>query len=158
MKVYRSFQPLAPPTWRVHAAYNKFQDFVEQLCSGKHDLTAAGHVLKVMLTNVAPVATNTILSNLTEISAGFGYSAGGTDVQNTVSETTGTCTVGATDVVFTASGGSIGPFRYVVLYNDTQTSPADPLIAWWDYGAALTLADGETFTVDFGSNTLFTLA
>lgn len=95
-------------------------------------------------------------ADLAEIGAGNGYPAGGTDIQNTLSETTGTATVGATDVVFTASGGSIGPFRYVVLYNDTQTSPADPLVAWWDYGSELTLLDTETLTVDFTS--IFTLA
>ncbi len=62
-----------------------------------------------------------------------------------------------TDIVFTASGGAIGPFRYAILYNDTPTSPADPLIGYWDYGSSITLADTETFTVDFGA-TLFTLA
>jgi hypothetical protein len=63
------------------------------------------------------------------------------------------------DVVFTASGGSVGPFRYAVLYDDTQTSPAKPLIAWWDYGSSITLADTETFTVDFdGTNGVLQLA
>jgi hypothetical protein len=60
------------------------------------------------------------------------------------------------DVVFTASGGSIGPFRYVIIYNDTPTSPADPLVCYYDYGSSITLLDGETFTVDFGAS-LFTL-
>jgi len=136
------------------AAYNKFQDFVEQLGKGVHQLHAAGHTLKVALTNSAPVATNTVFANITEISAGFGYTAGGTDVQNDYTETTGTGTMTGTDVVWTASGGSIGPFRYVVLYNDTPTSPADPLIAWWDYGTNVTLNDGESFTVDFGASVL----
>jgi hypothetical protein len=140
------------------AAYNKYQDFVEQLCAAKHDCTAAGHVFKVYLSNVAPTATDTSKpGTATEISAGNGYSAGGTDVQNTLAEASGTATVSATDVVFTASGGTIGAFRYVVLYNDTQTSPADALIAWWDYGSSITLNDTETFTVDFGSNALFTV-
>lgn len=139
------------------AAYNKFEDFVEQLCTAKHDCTAAGHVFKVMLVNSpAPVATNTIKANLTEITAGNGYTAGGEDVTNTLSETGGTATVSATDVTWTASGGTIGPFRYVVLYNDTQTSPVDPLIAWWDRGSSLTLNDAESFTVDFTN--LFTVA
>ena len=65
-------------------------------------------------------------------------------------------TVTGVDVVFTASGGSIGPFRYVVLYNDTPTSPLDPLIAYWDYASSITLLTGETFTVDFGAS-LFTI-
>lgn len=139
------------------AAYNKFQDFVEQLAKGVHQFHAAGHTFKVALTNSAPVATNTIFANITEISAGNGYTAGGQDVQNDLSETTGTATASAVDVVWTASGGSIGPFRYVVLYNDTATSPADALVAWWDYGSNLTVLDGETFTVDFQSNSIWTL-
>ena len=135
------------------ATFNKFNDFVEQLGLGTHDLNT--DTLKVMLTNTAPVATNTIKANITEISAGNGYTAGGEDVTNVFSENpAGTGEMTATDVVWTASGGSIGPFRYVVLYNDTPTSPADPLIGWWDYGSAVTLASGETFTVDFGSNVL----
>lgn len=140
------------------AAYNKINDFVEQLCKGVHQLHAAGHTLKVMLTNSAPLATNTVKADLTDISAGNGYTAGGTDVQNDLSEASGTATASAVDVTWTASGGTIGPFRYAALYNDTPTSPADPLIAWWDYGSAITLNDGESFTVDFSANSLFTLA
>lgn len=141
------------------AAYNKFQDFVEQLVLAKHDFSAAGHVFKVYLSNAVPSASaDAVKADLAEIGAGNGYTAGGNDVQNTVSETTGTVTIGATDVVITAAGGSIGPFQYIAVYNDTQTSPADPLVAWWDYGSALTLLDTETFTIDFGSNSLFTLA
>lgn len=140
------------------AAYNKINDFVEQLCKGVHQCHAAGHTFKVALTNGAPVATNTILGDLTEIVAGNGYTAGGVDVQNDLSEAAGTATCSAVDIVVTAAGGTIGPFRYVVLYNDSATSPADALIAWWDYGSSITLADGETFSIDFGSNTLFTIA
>jgi hypothetical protein len=132
------------------AAYNKFQDFVEQLCLGKHNLDA--DVLKCMLTNTAPVATNTIKANLTEIGAGNGYTAGGADATGVLTETTGTATLTGTMIVWTAAGGTIGPFRYVALYNDTQTSPADPLIGWWDYGSALTLNDGETFSVKFNNS------
>jgi hypothetical protein len=139
------------------AAYNKFQQFSEDLSKGVHNLHA--DTLKVYLTNVTPdAAADAVKADLAEIGAGNGYPAGGIDTQNTVSETTGTMTVAAVDVVFTATGGTIGPFQYAVLYNDTPTSPADPLIGWWDYGSPLTLADGETFTVDFGSNALLTLA
>jgi hypothetical protein len=141
------------------AAYNKFEDFVEQLGKGVHQLHAAGHTLKVYLSNAAPSASaDAVKADLAEISGGNGYTAGGHDTQNDLTETTGTATVSAVDIVITASSGSIGPFQYVVLYNDTPTSPADPLIAWWDYGSALTLLDTETFTIDFGSNSLFTLA
>ena len=138
------------------ATYNKFQQFVKDLIDGVHDFDA--HTFKVMLTNTAPVATNTIKSNLTEISAGSGYTAGGTATTITTSVAMGVAKVTGTDVTFTASGGSIGPFRYAVLYNDTPTSPADPLIAWWDYGSSITLADTEQLVVDFdGTNGLFTL-
>jgi hypothetical protein len=141
------------------AAYNKFNDFSEQLANGVQNF--ATDVYKVALSNTAPVATNTILSDITQIGAGNGYTSGGSTTTITVSETTGTTTVSGTQVVFTASGGSIGPFRYVVLYNDTTTSPSKPLVAWWDYGSSITLADGETFTVKFSNTTpgaIFTLA
>jgi hypothetical protein len=141
------------------AAYNKFNDFSEQLANGVQNF--ATDVYKVALSNTAPVATNTILSNITQISAGNGYTSGGSTTTITLAEVTGTTTVSGTQVVFTASGGSIGPFRYVVLYNDTTTSPSKPLVAWWDYGSSITLADGETFTVKFSNTTpgaIFTLA
>lgn len=141
------------------AVYNKFNDFSEQLSKGAQNFGT--DVYKVALSNTAPVATNTILSDITQISAGNGYTSGGSTTTITVSETTGTTTVSGTQVVFTASGGSIGPFRYVVLYNDTTTTPNKPLVAWWDYGSSITLADGETFTVKFSNTTpgaIFTLA
>lgn len=130
------------------ATYTKFQAFVENLAEKVHNLGA--DTLKVMLCNTAPVATNSIKGDLTEISAANGYSAGGTAATiSSSAQTTGTYKLVLADVVFTASGGAFGPFRYAVLYNDTPTSPADPLIGFWDYGSAVTLADGETFTVDF---------
>lgn len=141
------------------AVYNKFNDFSEQLANGVQNF--ATDVYKVALSNTAPVATNTILSNITQIGAGNGYTSGGSTTTITLAEVTGTTTVSGTQVVFTASGGSIGPFRYVVLYNDTTTSPSKPLVAWWDYGSSITLADGETFTVKFSNTTpgaIFTLA
>lgn len=131
-------------------AFNKFDQFVEDLAAGVHDLkTGTSHVLKVMLTNVAPVATNKVKGDLTEITATHGYTAGGNTVGTlTGAQTSGTFKlIGGTNPVFTASGGTIGPFRYAVLYNDTPTSPADPLIGWFDYLSSITLNDGETFTV-----------
>jgi len=135
------------------ATYNKFQDFVEQLGLGKHDLSAAGHVLKVYLSNAVPSASaDAVKADLAEFAGGTGYTAGGTDIQNGWTETTGTATLTGVDVVWTAGAADWVAFQYVVLYNDTQTSPADPLVAWWDYGSALTLGNTETFTVDFGTS------
>ena len=124
------------------AAFNKFYSFTEALAEKVHNL--GSDVLKVMLTNSAPIATNTQKSNLTEISAGNGYTAGGTAATiSSAAQTTGTYKLTLADVVFTASGGSIGPFRYAVLYNDTPTSPADPLIGFWDYGSSVTMANSS---------------
>lgn len=128
------------------ATYNKFLQFTKDLVDGVHDFDA--HTFKVALTNSAPVNTNTVLANLTQIANGNGYTTGGTATTISTSTSSGTAKITGTDVVFTASG-SLGPFRYVVVYNDTPSSPADPLIAWWDYGSSITLASTETFTVDF---------
>ena len=134
------------------ATFNKFQQYIEDVHHGVHNFDS--DTFKVMLTNTAPVATNSVLGDLTEISAGNGYSAGGSATTKTSSgQTSGTWKAVYEDVVFTASGGSIGPFRYAVLYNDTPSSPADPLIGWWDRGSALTLNDGESVTIDFSAAT-----
>jgi len=140
------------------AAYNKFEDFTEQLLLAKHDFSAAGHVFKVYASNTVPSASaDAVKADLAEITAQNGYPAGGSDIQNAMSETTGTATVTGVDVIWTAAGGSFGPLRYIALYNDTQASPADPLVGWWDYGSSVTPLDTETFTVDFGAS-VFTLA
>ena len=129
-------------------AFNKFQQFAEDAYEGVHDL--GSDTLKVLLTNTAPVATNSIRANLTEISAGNGYTAGGAPVTVTASsQTGGTYTLVGNNVTITADGGSIAAFRYAVLYNDTPTSPADPLIGFWDNGSAIELADGESVTIEF---------
>lgn len=140
------------------ATFNKFNAFVENLAEKVHNL--GSDTLKVMLTNSAPTSSNSVRADLTEISSGNGYTSGGTAASiSSSAQTSGTYKLVLADVVFTASGGSIGPFRYAVLYNDTPTSPADPLIGWWDYGSSITLADTETFTVDFSAdNGVLTLA
>ena len=147
------------------AAYNKFNVFVENLTIKLMDLFGTGggaDVLKCMLTNTAPVATNSVKADLTEIAAGNGYTAGGNDATLNGTRTTGTYTANCTNITWTAAGGTIGPFQYIALYDDTPTSPADPLISWWDYGSALTLADGESFTIKFNNGasngTAFTIA
>lgn len=138
------------------ATFSKFNQFTKDLIDGVHDFDA--HTFKVMLTNTAPIASNTVKANLTEISAGNGYTAGGTATTISTSTSSGVAKVTGTDVVFTAAGGTIGPFRYIAVYNDTPSSPTDPLIGYADYGSSITLNAGETFTVDFdGTNGIFTV-
>ena len=109
--------------------------------------------LKVYASNDTPdAALDDVKTDLAEITAANGYPSGGSDVTNLYSEAAGTGTMTGTDVVWTASGGSFGPLRYVVLYDDTHAS--DILSGWWDYGSSITVNDGETFTVDFASSIL----
>lgn len=133
------------------SSFNKFNQFVEYFAEGVFNL--GSDTLKVALTNTQPTAGNTVLANITEISTGTGYSSGGTQASiSSSAQSSGTYKLVLGDVVFTASGGDIGPFRYAVLYDDTPSSPANPLIGWWDYLAPVTIADGETFTLDFSAD------
>jgi hypothetical protein len=143
------------------ASFNKFNQFVQDVCSGVHQLqTGTSHVLKVALTNSAPTAANAVIADITQVASGNGYTTDGATVGTiTGAQASGTMKVtGGTDPVFTATG-SMGPFRYAVLFNSTPTSPLKPLIGYWDYGSSVTLLTGETFTVDIDqTNGLFTLA
>ena len=128
------------------ASFNKFQPFVEQLAEKVHNL--GSDQIVVALTNTAPNATDATLSQITEISY---TNCSSRNVTTTSSaQTTGTYKLVLADLVLTASGGSVGPFRYVVLYNDTAAS--DQLIGYYDYGSSLTMASGETFTIDWDSS------
>lgn len=128
------------------ATFNKFNSFVEAVAEKVHNLGA--DTLKVALTNSAPSASNTVLANITQISGTNGYTTGGAAATiSSSAQSSGTYKLVLADVSWTASGGSIGPFQYAVLYNDTATN--DELIGWWDYGTGLTLTNGNTFTVDF---------
>lgn len=134
------------------AIYNKFNQLPEDLANGVHNL--ASDQLVVALTNTAPTAGLETLSEITEITYTNLSSRNITTTSST--QTSGTYALVLQDLVLTASGGSVGPFQYVVIYNDAPTSPADPLIGYYDYGSAVTLADGETFTVDLTeAQTLF---
>ena len=135
------------------AAFVKFYAFVADIGLEKHQLNT--DTLKVYLTNAAPTTGNTVYNTPADLSTANGYTAGGEDVTNTWSQTGGVATlaIGA-DIVWTAAGGTIGPFRYAVLYNDTDASK--PLIGYWDYGSAITLQIGETFTFDM-TTSLWTL-
>lgn len=120
---------------------------MQDLCEKVHNLSS--DQLDIYLSNTTPdAAADLVKADLAEISTGNGYT-GAVDTQNTGAESGGTYTLTGTKVVITASGGSIAAFRYVVLFNQTATN--DPLIGWWDYGSALTLLDGETFTIKFNN-------
>lgn len=132
------------------AAYNKFNSTLNDVFHKVMNLNTAQDTLKVALCNTAPVATNAVLADLTQITAQNGYSAGGTATSITSStQSSGTFKLVCSNIVFTAAAGSFGPLRYAVLYDDTPTSPADPLISWWDYGSSITINDTETLTVAF---------
>lgn len=136
------------------ATFNKFNSFVEDLAEKVHNLGSDS--LKIALTNAAPIASNTILSNITEVS--YTFCSGRVVTTASSAQTAGLYKLVLNDLTITASGGTVGAFRYVVLYNDTPTSPLDPLIGWLDYGSSITLADGESITVDFdGVNGALTL-
>ncbi len=134
------------------AAYNKFQQYVEDLAHKVHDQGSDQFVVALTAAANAPVATNAVLANLTEISY---TNLSSRNITTTSSaQTTGTYKLTLTDLVLTATG-AVATFRYVPIYNDTPTSPADPLIAWYDHGSDVTLANGETFTVDFDDSNGF---
>ena len=118
---------------------------MEDIAEKVHNL--GSDTLKVALTNSAPSATNTILANITEIS--YTNCSTRTITVSSSAQTSGTYKIVFADLILTASGGSVGPFRYAVIYNDTAAS--DQLIGWYDYGSAITLQDADTLTLDFSA-------
>ena len=135
-------------------SFNKFQPFVEDLAEKVYNL--GSDQLKISLTNTVPVNTNRIVGDLTEIT--YTNLSSRNVTTSSSAQTSGTYKLVCADLVLTSSGGSTGPLRYVVLFDDTPTSPADPLIGWWDYGSSITLNTGETFTVDLDqANGILTL-
>jgi len=142
------------------ATFNKVNDFVENVHHGVFNLST--NQLAVALSNTAPASEsspptasgNGVLANVTEIT--YTDLSSRNVTTSSSAETSGTYKLVCADLVLTASG-SVGPFRYVYLYSDTPTSPADPIIGYYDYGSSITLAASETFTVDFdGSNGVIT--
>ncbi len=137
------------------ATYNKFLCTVEDVAEKKHNLGADTLTIALTAAANAPVNTNTVLANLTQASYTF-CSSRACSTSSSV-QTSGTYTLILGNLVLTASGGNVGPFRYCVLYNDTATN--DELIAWWDYTSDLTLGTTETFTLTFdGSAGVLTIA
>jgi len=135
-----------------------FGELFGDIGKGVHNLSTGSFKASLTNTDLA-LATGATFSQLTEISAGNGYTAGGPTLDSEAWAETGAGTdiwqFTSADEVITAAGGSIGPFRYIFLYNDTPTSPADPLVGKLDYGSSITITDGNTFTIDVGANGWF---
>jgi hypothetical protein len=143
------------------ASYVKYETFIENLANKIIDFFGTNDVYKAVIHTDAPVAaSDATVSDLTQIGGSNGYTTGGSDISFNSTRSGGTVTATATDVVWTASGGNLGGSttgRYVSIYDDTPTSPADPLVCSFDYGSTFTIATAETFTLDFGAS-LATLA
>lgn len=137
------------------SSFNKVNVFVKDAMHGVHNLSS--NSIKVALTNTAPTSSSAVLADITEIS--YTNCSSRAVTTSSSSQTSGTYKLVLADLTLTASGGSVGPFRYVVVYNDTPTSPADPIIGYYDYGSAITLASGESLLIDLdGTSGLFSLA
>jgi hypothetical protein len=128
------------------AAFNKFNTFVADIANKTHNL--GSDALKVMLTSAVPTAASTTIADITP---GNGYAAGGALVGSVTSAQTGgiyKLLPTGSNPSFTASGGAIAPFQYVVLYNAQAGVPAGhTLIGWWDSGSTQNITAGNTFTV-----------
>jgi hypothetical protein len=125
------------------SAFNKFNSFTEAVAEKVHNL--GSDTLELALTNTAPVNTNTQLSNITQIT--YTNLNARTLTVSGSSQTAGVYKLTIADKTLTSTGGSTGPFRYVVLFNQTATN--DELIGWYDYGSSITLGDGESLLVNF---------
>lgn len=134
------------------ATYQKFNQTVEDFANGVYNCATDQFI--VALTAATPLVTNSVLANLTQISYTNLSSRNLTTASS--GQTSGTFTQLFSDLVLTASG-AVATFRYVTIYSDTPTSPADPLLCFYDFGSDLTLSSGETLTIDFTTST-FTLA
>lgn len=143
------------------ATFTKINDWVENWSEAGVNLSS--NAITVALSNTAPGSETTpptgdgagILGNVTQIA--YTNLSSRVPTISSSSQTSGTYSLVLTDLVLTSSGGTTGALRYVYHYDDTIASPVDPLIQYYDYGSSITLADGETLTIDYGAN-FFTLA
>jgi hypothetical protein len=134
------------------ATFNKFNSAAEDLMEA---FNGQSDTFKVMLTNTLPVAANAVKTDIVEIAAGNGYTAGG----NAATLTSSSQAAGLYKLILVSPAqwvcvtAAMATFRYVVLYDDTVASPVKPLLGWWDYGSAVTLGVGETFDATFSAAT-----
>ncbi len=137
------------------ASFNKFYAFTDDIHEGAHVLATDQLEIALCAAANTPVNTNKVLADLTQISYTNLTPAPPNVTTSSSSQSTGTYSMVNADLVITASGGAIAAFRFIVLFNETAavSTFVDALLAWWDYGSALTLADTETLTLDFGANT-----
>jgi hypothetical protein len=142
------------------ATFNKFNLFTQDLTEGVYNFKSGGQTFAVMLTNTLPVATNHLYGDVSagELTTTGGYTVGGITSAMSDSTASGVEKVLATNVTWTGSGAGMGPFRYVIIYDQTPTTPLKPLVAWYDYGSSISLALADTFTVAFdATNGFFTV-
>ena len=133
------------------SSYNKFNQFVEDLAEGVHTHSTDQFTVALTAAANAPVAGNSVLADLTEIS--YTNLSSRNLTTSSSGQTSGTFTQLFADLTLSASGGSVAAFRYVVIYNNTPTSPLDPLVGYYDYGSDLTLQNGESLLIDFTTST-----
>lgn len=129
------------------AAFQKFNQFVEDKNHGVHNFSVDQLTVALCAAASAPVSTDTVLLSLTEV-AYTNLSTRNITLTSSA-QTAGVYKLTLNDLVLTATGGPSSAFQYIVIYNDTPTAPADPLVGFYDYGSEITLADGETLTIDF---------
>ena len=137
------------------ASFNKVNDFV---VNAVHNMDLESDQIAIALSNTSPSSEssdpsadgNGILGNVTQVS--YTNLSSRNVTTSSSSQTSGTYKLVLADLTLTSSGGSTGPFRYVYIFDDTVTTPADPLIGYYDYGSSLTLNDGDSLTVDFSAS------
>lgn len=136
------------------AAFNKINLFSQDLCEGLvHNFKSGGQTFNGMLSNAATIATNHLYSDVSvaELTTTGGYTVGGAATAMSGASVTGVETVSAASITWTGSGGGMGPFRYVTVYNVTAAAPLKPLVCWFDYGSSISLAAGDTFQISWAS-------
>ena len=132
------------------ATFNKVNAFVEACAEGVHNLGSDQLAVALVAAANAPSASSSLLSSETEIS--YTNCSTRNVTTSTSAQTSGTYKLVCADLTLTASGGTVGPFRYVILYNATAAAVSpepSSIIGYYDYGSDLTLADTETLLIDF---------